>query len=135
MKKFLIVVVCVILGVLTYKYFPRVEEQPLAKVGGSATPFFYKAATQATSTVNITSWTNVLAADSGRGYTAICNNGIVAGDTMFLGFGATSTKPYGFRLASGTCYEMTLDKMFYGNIFAISSTSTSTLMTVTGSFY
>ena len=98
-------------------------------VGGSG-PYSFNASIQATSSVGNYNWSTVLSADSSRNYAAICNNSIVSNDAIYLGLGATSTKPYGFRLASGECYEMTNEKLFYGTIYGIASTATATVLTV-----
>ena len=55
---------------------------------------------------------------------------------MYLSFGTASTtanspaKPYGYRLPSGSCYEMNSDKLYYGDIYAIASTATATILTL-----
>lgn len=99
--------------------------------------FFYTAPTQATSSVGLYAWATILSADSSRSYVALCNNGdagVNANNPIYLGLGATSTKPYGFRLASGECYEMDESNMFYGAIYGIASTSTTTLTSVKASY-
>lgn len=134
MKDFLIGLgIATLIGLGTF-LITQPENEPQTRLGAGSYNFFYNSASQATTSVTTSSWSVVLAADSSRGYTTLCNNSNVANDAMFLGFGATSTKPYGFRLASGACYEMTLDKMFYGNVYAIASGSASTMLRVTGSY-
>lgn len=111
-----------------YKYFTKSQSELL---GGS--DYAFDSATQATSSIGVYSWSTVLSADSSRGYTALCNNansGFDNNNPVYLGFGATSTKPYGFRLASGACFEITSEKRFYGTIYAIASTATTTLLQV-----
>lgn len=105
---------------------------------GAAMPFSYNSATQATSSVGIYAWSTVLPADSGRGYVSLCNDSRTANSDIYLGFGATSTVSgsgmFGRAIPSNSCYEMTLDNMFYGNIYAIASSATSTLLTVRGGY-
>lgn len=105
---------------------------------GAGMPFSYNSATQATSSIGIYSWSTVLSADSNRGYLSFCNDSRTANSAIYLGMGATtsvsSSGMYGRAIPSNTCYEMTLDNMFYGSIYGIASSSTSTLLTVKASF-
>lgn len=72
--------------------------------------------------------------NKGVGFVSICHNddSVNASNPVYLGFGATSTKPYGFRLKPGDCYRMTQadENMFYGTIYAIASTATTTLLEI-----
>jgi hypothetical protein len=93
----------------------------------------YSAPTMATSSVGIYSSSLILAGDSGRQYASFCNatNSLpTTNDALFLGFGATSTKPYGILIAPQKCYEMNLSNMFTGPVYAIASTATSTLLII-----
>jgi hypothetical protein len=131
MKQLLItlgLIAVVFLGIKAY------SPKPETAIGGSGIQFTYESPAIATSSVGIYSWATVLAANNSHAYRTFCNNadgGVNANNPVYLGFGATSTDPYGFRLASGECYEMTLDKMFWGTVYAIASTSTTTVLTIT----
>lgn len=113
------------------------REKPTGAGGGSGVQFYYTTATSTNFTIG-TSWTAnaspLLPADSSRGYIDFCNNSIVANDAIYLGLGATSSSVSGIRIPTGSCYEMTQANMFYGNIYAMASTSTSTLLTVIGKY-
>lgn len=139
MKKGLIVIIGAFLlatfvGYVTSTHRLLTTERPL----GSALPFSFNSATQATSSVGVYSWSTILSADSSRGYVRLCNDSRVTNADVYLGFGATSTVSssgmYGTLIAPNSCYEMTLDNMFYGTMYAIASSSTSTLLTVKGGY-
>lgn len=102
--------------------------------GGDGVNFSYTSPTQSTTSVGIYNWETVLSADNSRGYATICDNAnlsVSSVNPVYLAFGATSTDPYGYRLGSGECYEMTRQNMFYGAVYAIASTSTTTVLTIT----
>lgn len=108
-----------------------------AMVGGPE--FQYYEATHGTDTVGIYGWVEILGNDSSRGNTKICDNangGINTANPVYLYFGTASTtavsptKPNGYRLGSGECYEMMLDNNFNGPVYAIASTATTTLLHV-----
>lgn len=128
MKNLLVGIVILSLLWLGYTAFTSIGKDGL--VGGS--DYQYVAPTMATSSVGIYAWTSVLSADSSRGYVSFCNDSRITNSAIYLGFGATSTVSglgmYGISVPSNTCYEMTLDKMFYGNVYAIASSATSTLL-------
>lgn len=89
-----------------------------------------------TTSVGIYNWTTLKYAGSGsQGFVNFCDNadtGVSANNPVYLGFGSTTTKPFGFRLGSGNCYTMTLatNNMFYGTVYALASTATTTLLEI-----
>lgn len=107
------------------------KSQAPEELGASGIQFQYNSATIANSAVT-TTWSvaPVLAADSSRGYASFCNESATAGNGIYLGLGATSTGISGIKITANTCYEMTLDKMFYGDIYAIASPTASQLLKV-----
>ena len=100
-------------------------------LGANGVPTFYNSSSLSTTTVGIYSWSTVLSADSSRTYVSLCNDSVAANSAIFLGMGATSSVSRlgmaGIRVPSGSCYELTSDKMFYGVVYGIASSSTSTL--------
>lgn len=85
--------------------------------------------------VNITTWTQLkYSGNKGVGFAAFCHNNDTpnANNPVYLGFSATSTKPYGYRLNPGECYKMTQqeENMFYGTIYAIASSASTTLLEI-----
>jgi hypothetical protein len=97
--------------------------------------FSFSAATSATSTVGIYSWTQVLAGDSSRGFAYFCNDNRTSTNNIYLGLGATSSVSAvagntGIMIPGNSCYRMTQSEMFYGIIYAIASSATSSLITV-----
>jgi hypothetical protein len=136
MKKLFITIAAI--AVLAAGYF--FGQKPDSQMAGGER-FNYKESTQATASAGLYGWTSVLSADSGRQYATICNNSIVANDSVYLYFGTASTtavsptRPNGYRLASGACYEMTNDKLYFGPVYAIASTATTTLLTVSANNY
>jgi hypothetical protein len=117
----------------------KVEEavqQPVVEKPVGSMPFSFNSATQATTTVGLYAWSTIASADSNRGYMSFCNDSRTANSAIYLSFGATTTLPasgnglFGRAIPLSSCYEMTLDKMFYGTIYAVATTATSTLMTV-----
>jgi hypothetical protein len=135
-KVFITLAVLAFLGGLVALY---VTDKPKGQMaGGSSDPFFYTASTQATSSIGTHLWSTVLSASSRRGYVSFCNESVAANSAVFLSFGSTSTVSSlgigGIRVASGSCYEMTSEKMFYGTIYGIATSSTSTLSTVVGDY-
>lgn len=88
----------------------------------------FSSPTQATSSLSIYSWSSVVAANSGRQYMMLCNEGP---GNAYLGLGATSTfssgSHVGVRVNSGSCYEMNKNNMFTGIVYGLASTSTSTI--------
>lgn len=138
LKKSLIALVFVALAILFVLHFEPANRQD--NIGGVEYSF-----TAATSTVtsvgtstlvNISTWTALpIATNGSQGYIAICDNadsGISTSNPVYLGFGSTSTKPFGYRLASGGCHTMTLssNNMFYGTIYAIASTASTTILEI-----
>lgn len=100
---------------------------------GASQALKFVSPTQATSTAGIYAWSRVLTADSSRVFASLCNASPAlptTNDVMFIALGATSTPPYGITVSPGKCYEMTLDNMFWGDVYARASTSTSTLTSV-----
>ncbi len=104
-----------------------------AKFGDAGTPFIYYSPTMATSSVGIYSSSLVLAASSGRQFASFCNasnSAPTTNDVVYLMLDATTTKPNGISIKPSSCYEMQRDNLFVGNVYAIASGSTSTLLTV-----
>ena len=127
MKTLLLLIAVGVIGFLGYQI---VQKQPEQLVGGD---FGFFAPTNATSTVGIYTWTRIATTTPNMGFAQICDNadiGVVANNPVYIGFGATSTKPYGFRLGSGECYKMSQadNNMFYGFIYALASGSTTTIL-------
>jgi hypothetical protein len=132
MKKLIVAVAA--LGLVVALSFVLLKNESPKMVGGSGTPFTYNISTNSTSTVGPSAWVTVLSADSSRGYASVCNNSILSNDAVYLAFGATTTKPLGFRLPSGNCYEMTNDKMFFGAVYSIASTASTTLLMISAGY-
>jgi hypothetical protein len=138
MKKVLITFA--ILAFITGLVALYVTDKPKGQMagGGASQSFAYNTTSSATTSVGTSLWATVLAESSGRGYVSFCNESVASNSAIFLRFGATSTPSAlgmsGIRVPSGACFEMTQEKMFYGNVFAIASSSTSTLSTVVGSY-
>lgn len=122
MKKIILGVLAIICLVVGVRYLWK-SDAPLG------VDVVYSGPTMATSSVGIYSSSLVLGADSGRQFVSFCNYG-ASGDSLYLGFGATSTKPYGRVISSQACYQMTLENMFTGPIYSIASTATSTLLII-----
>lgn len=101
-------------------------------LGAGGPPVTYNSANMATSSVGTYVWTSVLSPDSSRRYVSLCNDNLAANSAIYLAMGATSTVSsagmLGIRVAGGNCYEMTETKMFYGTVYAIASSATSTLL-------
>jgi hypothetical protein len=137
MNKVLIAVVIALAALVgaTFVYNHSSMPHLVGAGGGSGIQFYYTTATTATSSVS-TSWssTPVLSADSSRGYVSFCNESVSVGQGIYLGMGATTTGISGIKVAANSCYEMTAEKMFYGNIYAIASPSATTLLTVQGKY-
>ena len=109
---------------------------PKPKVGGDPN-FFYTSATLSTSSVSTTwSASPVLSASSARGFVSLCNDS--ASSAIYLGLGGTTTVSSlgmaGVRIGAGACYELTLSKMFYGNIYAVASPTAATLLKVEANY-
>src|SRR4051812_25164348 len=111
-----IVVVCLLgLGVL---WLDVHRQQPKEQTIAGIVDYSFTNATSnitsaGTSTLaNITTWTALpIVTNAADGYVAICDNadnGINTSNPVYVGFGSTSTKPYGYRLGSGACHTMTL---------------------------
>src|SRR4051812_24331428 len=104
MKKLLVVLAIVAMVGLGLSQIQKIQTE--GPVGGGGPSVTYYSSTQATTTANPYTWSSVLAADSTKRYGTVCNDSITSNDAVYLGFGATSSKPYGYRLASGSCYEL-----------------------------
>lgn len=105
------------------------EEQVFSSVDFS----FYSLTGHATTSIGNYSWVAVATSTSNLGFISLCDTadtGVNNNNPIFIGFGATSTRPWGYRLPSGGCYTMSLaqNNIFYGTIYAIASTATSTLL-------
>ncbi len=139
MKKVLLVIVFLVLLGFGAKWLWNSDKPREGLVGGD---FSFTAATSTVTSVgtttlaNITNWTALKYSGNGsQGFVSICDNadgGVSVNNPVYLGFGATSTKPFGFRLASGDCYRMTLaaNNMFYGTIYALASTASTTILEI-----
>jgi hypothetical protein len=106
--------------------FNAFNQRSKNKVGGNN--FSYTSPTMATSSVTTSAWSSVLSSDTSRNYASLCNSSNVIGSAIFLGFDATSTPPYGIIVPPQQCYNIGSENMFFGTIYAIASTSTSTLL-------
>jgi hypothetical protein len=93
-------------------------------------PYSFSVPTMTSSSVGIYSSSLVLSADSGRTFASFCNNNHASGDAVYLGLGATSTKPYGRLIKSQECYQLHPEQMFTGPVYAIASTATTTLLII-----
>lgn len=128
MKKILIGVgIFLLLGLWAWK-----SESPKQQFGSSQNiGYSYTSPTSATSSVT-TSWTAspVVSADSSRGFVSFCNDNGTATNAIYLGLGATTTGVSGLKIPGNSCYEMTLQKMFTGNIYAIASPTAATLLII-----
>lgn len=97
---------------------------------------FTSSPTQATTTIGNYAWVQFATTTPNMGFASICDNadtGVNVNNPLYLGFGTTSPvngKPFGYRLRSGECYVMTpaSNNMFYGKLYSIASTATSTLI-------
>jgi len=123
-----IVIVCALFLILAVWVWQ--SERP--KFGGGDVYNKYSSPTIATTSVGTALWSTIVTANSGREYAIFCNDSKVSNSAIYLGLGATST-PHangiaGIAIPSATCYEMTLDKMFTGIVYAVASSSTSTLI-------
>lgn len=123
-----------VLGLIaTILTFSKPLQGPQDKVGG--VDFAFTSVTNTSTTAGIYNWTAVKYSGTGsQGFVSFCHNNDTpaANNPIYLGFGATSTKPYGYRLDSGQCYNMSLaaNNMFYGTVYALASTATTTLLEV-----
>lgn len=87
-----------------------------------------------TTLINPYTWTQLkYSGNKGVGMAQFCTDtNVTASNPIYLAFGATSTKPFGSAIINGTppCYRMTQtdNNMFYGTVYGIASSATSTLM-------
>lgn len=136
-KKLLILIaVVLVIGVVVWRSDHQ-QQQPVGGVDYSFTAATSTVTSTGTSTTaGIYSWTALKYPGNGsQGFVSICDNadpGISANNPVYLGFGATSTKPFGYRLASGDCYRMSLssNNMFYGTVYVQASTATTTILEI-----
>src|SRR5437773_945171 len=103
-KRITIPVVLLLLVALFFWYkHPVNQDRPVGAVDFSFTNSTSTVTSNGTSTLaNITSWTALNYSGNGsQGFVSICDNadgGVSANNPVYLGFGATSTKPFGYRL-------------------------------------
>lgn len=124
-----------ILGILVVGSLFLMRGRVPEPLGGREFSFY--SVTSATSTVNPYTWTRIATTTPDMGFYNVCDDGGPIDPTynVYLAFMATTTipnKPYGLRLAPGECYRMTQQEnnMFYGWIYALASSSTTTLLQI-----
>lgn len=122
-------VVIVFLGVLGALHL---YSQPTSKIFGEpATSLYYTAPTQATTSVGTTLPVLILANSGSRSYANICNTSPTTTNDLLLEFDATSTvtglSAPAMLVPGNSCYEMTTNKLFVGNLYGIFSTNTATV--------
>lgn len=86
-----------------------------------------------TTQVNPNSWTQLkYSGNRGVGFAQICTDSNTANNPIYLSYGSTSTKPFGSAVINSNepCYRMTQtdNNMFYGTVYAIASSATTTLL-------
>ncbi len=119
MKNSYIIIALVIIG-LVIGGFALVNKSSV--LGGS---FF--SATNSVVAVTTTTSTVALAANPGRQYASIYNNGSV---TVYLSFAGASTAGKGIGLPASQRYEIGLNNLFTGPVYVSTVSGTSTLSIV-----
>ena len=89
---------------------------------GSLNGAFYTASNTTVAMTN--SPAVVLAANSGRLYAAISNDGA---NVVYLNFNGSATAGKGVRLAAGAVYEIYQTKLYLGSVYGVTASGTSTL--------
>jgi hypothetical protein len=138
MKKAIIIFSLIVLAVVafTFGYRQGPQQKPLGANYTFTTATSTGTSIGTSTTAGIYSWAALKYSGNGsQGFVSFCDNadsGVSANNPVYLGLGATSTKPYGIRIASGGCYTMTLaaDNMFYGTVYVQASTATSTILEI-----
>ncbi len=105
-----------------------------ASFGEPASGLYYTSPTMATSSVGLYTPVNILANSGSRSYASICNTSPTSTNDLLLEFDATSTtvglNAPAMLVPGNSCYEMTNNKLFIGNLYAIFSTNTATVETL-----
>lgn len=94
-----------------------------SSLGGSLNSTFYTA-TNSIFAVTTTTPTLAVAANPGRQYLSIYNNGAV---TVFLELGAADTAGKGIGLPAGSRYEINQTNLYGGSVYVTLVSGTSTL--------
>lgn len=105
-------------------------QSPSANVGGTAATVnrIVDPVTNSSVDVSASTSTLVLASNVGRVYAAIVNN---SANSIWISLGAAAVANKGILLnANGGSYEINPNNMYVGNIYAIASSTTSTVTIV-----
>lgn len=102
--------------------------------GDSKSYVQFTSPTQATSSVSIYTPSLILSQSGSRQYASICNTSPTTTNNLLLEFDATSTATglnAPARIVPGnSCYDLTGDNMFTGNLYGIFQTNTATVQTL-----
>ena len=127
LAKGIALVVCLVAAFFIGKGLPQPTTQPNLQIGGGVSPSSFRDFTT-NQTITVNTSTAVLSNNNGRIYAAIVNN---SANTVYLNLGTASTTAddYTIRLnANGGSYEINIENMYTGPVYASSSAASSLLV-------
>ena len=127
---FVLTVVAIVIGGLVVVHF-----LPKSQLGDALPQVFYTQPTQATTSVGTVLPVKVLANSGSRQYAQICNTSPTSTNDLLLEFDATSsatglTNAPAMLVPSNSCYSMTPQNMFLGNLYGLYVNATATVETL-----
>ncbi len=120
----LLVIVAIAICGLTAAIYLSSKTQ--TKLGDAGAPSYFDGPTMSSASISAATSTKVVSKNGVRLFLSLCND---SGNKVYLSFGQIAVATSGYVMAANTCYIMNSNP-FIGQINAIASSSTSTLLII-----